>query len=73
MKGSGKRLREEKHMIPQTLPIVSSLPDRKMKCGTFNSRTSRTNRVISGENKLMFGIGDHIKGLELSREFAVEQ
>ena len=52
-------------MIPQTPPIVSSLPDRKLKCGMFKSRTSKTNRAISEENKLMFGIGDRIKSLEL--------
>ena len=73
VKGSGKGVREGKHMIPQTPPIVSSLLDRKMKSGMFKSRTSKTNRVIPGENKLMFGIGDHIKSLELNREIAVEK
>ena len=64
-KGSGKGLREGKHMIPRTPPTVSSLPYRKMKCGVFNLRTSRTNRVISGENKLIFGIEENIKSLDL--------
>ena len=63
VKGSGKGLREGKHMIPQTPPMVSSLPDRKMKCGVFNLRTSRTNRVICAKEKLMFGIEEHTKGL----------
>ena len=58
-------------MIPQTLPIVSSLPDRKMKCGMFNSRTSRTNRVISGKDTSIFGIEEHTKGLKLNRENAL--
>ena len=66
VKGSGKGLREGKHMIPQIPPTVSSLPDRKMKSGVFNSCASRINRVLSGQDKVMFGIEEHIKGLELN-------
>ena len=59
--GSGKGLREGKHMIPQTPLVVSSLTDRMMKCSMLKSHTSKTNQVISGENKLMFGDEEHIK------------
>ena len=54
MKGSRKRLRDEKHNIHQNLPIFSSSPDRKMRCGMFNSCTSKINRVIPGQDKSMF-------------------
>ena len=64
MKGYGKGLREETHMIPQTLPILSSSPDRKMRCGVFNPCASRINRLISGQDSSMFSIEIHIKGLE---------
>ena len=71
VRGSGKGLREGKHMIPQTLPIVSSMPDRKMKCGVFNSCASRINRDISGQDKVMFEIEEHMKGLELNGQLTV--
>ena len=71
VKGSGKGLKEEKHMIPQTPPVVSSLTDRMMKYSMFKSHTSKTNQVISGENKLMFGDEEHIKRLELNRKRVV--
>ena len=73
VKGSGKGLREGKHMIPQTPPVVSSLTDRMMKCSMFKSHTSKTNQVISGENKLMFGDEEHIKRLELNRKNAAQK
>ena len=73
MKGSWKGFREEKRMITQTLPKVSSLSDRKMKCGVFDSCASMINLVISGQDKLMFEIEEHIKSLELNEQLAVDE
>ena len=60
-------------MITQTLPKVSSLSDRKMKCGVFDSCASMINLVTSGQDKLIFEIEEHIKSLELNEQLAVDE